>query len=350
MVSTGTQLVYLSPGSVDIFDGYNIPGELNDPSLADGNESDIYYKRTCDEKTFDDILLVIAFVETCYDSIPNLERLYRKHFPNILYCGPAKPQNENGYNIVVVPMLHGVLVYECLSEAIREHSDFQGFLFVRNDVFINFWSLARFDKSRIWENSGQLGSQVMFHQPRDSWIWWYTPWGLKACEKAYRDLIYFNDVYRRALIDNRDQKEGYWDVEASLNALLWNGRGLYRCYRGRSNVFHVPSRYATVFEKMSAIFQKHQVFMDIAVPTMIRMLDLTERIEQLTGVDVGDFYGEEKARMDDTLFWRHFVPNTSFIRPIILLYQNNTKSKIDSFIGNLISRLNDIRCFKSSYS
>jgi len=49
-------------------------------------------------------------------------------------------------------------------------------------------------------------------------------------EEAYKDLIYLNDAYKRAIIDSQGQ-ESFWDVEDSLNALLWNGRGLNMCFR-----------------------------------------------------------------------------------------------------------------------
>ena len=44
-------------------------------------------------------------------------------------------------------------------------------------------------------------------------------------EEVYKYLIYLNDAYKRAIIDSQGQEESYWDVENSLNTLLWNGRG-----------------------------------------------------------------------------------------------------------------------------
>ena len=43
-------------------------------------------------------------------------------------------------------------------------------------------------------------------------------------EEVYKYLIYLNDAYKRAIIDSQGQEESYWDVENSLNTLLWNGR------------------------------------------------------------------------------------------------------------------------------
>jgi len=50
-------------------------------------------------------------------------------------------------------------------------------------------------------------------------------------KEAYKDLIYLNEAYKRAIIDSQGQEESSWDVENSLNALLWNERGLSMCFR-----------------------------------------------------------------------------------------------------------------------
>ena len=344
LFSTGYLFIYIRPG-FEIVDEDSILIEQKRELLNSYDGERNYSETICKQDKFDDILLVIAFVDILYDSIPYLEKLYRHRFPNIVYCGPGKPRKEGDFKLIVVSMLHGVTAYECLSTAVRTQPQFTGYLFMRNDVFLNFWSIANFNRSRIWESSGQLGNQVMFQQPRDSWIWWYTPWGLKACEEAYKDLIYLNDAYKRAIIDSKGEDEGSWDVENSLNALLWNGRGVNMCYRAFSNLFYIPYEHAIAFEKLSTVFQKHQVYMEIAVPTIIKMLDLTEKSEQLTGVDIGSLYGEERAQTDDSLFWRHLSSNNSYIRPVILTRKaDSVESKTSGVVEVLLNRFNHTDC------
>lgn len=300
----------------------------------------------CQKDKFEDILLVIVFVELIYDTIPYLEKLYRHQFPNIVYCGPEKPfADKLEYTIIFVDMLRGVTAYECLSAATRAHPGFAGYFFIRNDLFFNFWNVANYSRSLIWESSGQLGNQVMFEQPRDTWIWWYTPWGLQACEGAYRDVVYLNDEYKRAIIDKKDQ-EFSWDVGNSLNALLWNGRGTNMCYRGFANLFYIPSEHVTAFEKLSFIFQKHQVYMEIAVPTIIRMLELSEKTKKLSGIDLGSLFGEERAQNDDSLLLRYLTSNVTYIRPVVHKRKFSAESRTNILIHTLVNRLNQ---FNQSY-
>ena len=235
-------------------------------------------------------------------------------------------------------MQHGVVAYECLGRAIRISPGYKGYLFIRNDLFLNYYKVAGLNRTRIWESAElQSGSQVMFEQPRESWIWWFTPWGLKACERAYRELISLNALYKRDSLDKGGRMEP-WDVENALNALLWNGRGKYKCYRGYSQLFYIPAKYATAFEQMSAIFQKHQVYMEVAVPTVIRMLELRAESIPVAGVDITSLYGEERALSDTSLFWRHYDPHMSYVRPAVL--KPGSRADADSEILEfLLSRL-----------
>jgi len=344
LFSTGYLFIYISP-VLDTDEGSILIDQKRELQNS-FNRGGSYSERNCNQDKFDEILLVIAFVEFLYDSIPYLEKLYSHRFPNIVYCGPVKAPKEGQYKLIVVSMLHGVTAYECLSAAARILPQFTGYLFMRNDLFLNIWSIANLNRSRIWQSSERLGNQVMFQQLRDSWIWWYTPWGLKACEEAYKELIYLNDAYERAIIDSKGQEESWWDVENSLNALLWNGRGLNMCYKGFSSLFYIPSKHAVTFGKLSALFQKHQVYMEIAVPTMIKMLELSEKTEQVTGVDIGALYGEERALKDDSLFWRHFSPNISYIRPVILTRNYSVPSKPSGVVEVLLKWLNHIDCLE----
>ena len=304
---------------------------------APSEESDTIH---CVDKIFDDVLLVITFVDPSYKTIPQLERLYRKHFPKILYCGPSEPSEELGHDVIVVPMHHGVLAYECLGRAIRTYPSYKGYLFIRDDLYLNYWKIAGLNRTKIWESTKlQSGNQAMFAQTRESWIWWFTPWGLKACERAYKELIFMNGAYKREAIDKGHKGAVPWDVENSLNALLWNGKGTYKCYRGYSKLFYIPASYATAFEQMSLVFQKNQVYMEIAVPTMIRMLELKEKDISITGVDITSLYGEQRAMTDPSLFWRHYDSQAVFVRPLILKSSSEADTSDSGPLDIMLSRL-----------
>ena len=107
------------------------------------------------------------------------------------------------------------------------------------------------------------------------------------------------------------------------------------------------SEQATAFEKLSTVFQKHQVYMEIAVPTMIKMLDLSEKSEKISGVDIGFIYGEERAQNDGSLFWRYISRNISYIRPVVLTRKYSAEKNSVGMVEVLLNRFNHTNCSNS---
>ena len=57
------------------------------------------------------------------------------------------------------------------------------------------------------------------------------PW-VPIREEAYKDLIYLNDAYKRAIIDSQGQEESSWDVENSLNVFFCGTDLVWPCAFG----------------------------------------------------------------------------------------------------------------------
>ena len=290
-----------------------------------------------------DILLVAAVLKSdSYAQIPLLKSIYGQYFSNIIFCGSFDPPSDANYNLIVIPLKHGLLAYECLAAAARRFLRFKGYLLTKDDTFLNLWKIAELDRTRIWTDSANLGDQRMFSMLRDQWIWWSTPWGLPACENAYKDLVHLNELHK---LQTREKVNNplTWDVENSLNALLWNGRGSYHCFRSSTNVIYIPRTFSFVFERLSSVFYKHQVFMDIAVPTIVRMLQLEGKIVRLQGTDIGRIYGDERAQENLKYFWKHFDYNATYIRPVAFdnLGQDLTKRDILHSLTNELQRANN---------
>lgn len=273
--------------------------------------------KLCHNMAMKNILLIISYVEITSEKIAAIEEIYTDKFPNILFCGSKRVDTGSSKtNIMVLNSMHGMTAYSCVAGAIQAYPSYKGYLFTKSDVLLNFWRLSELDFKRIW-HTPMLSNQTMFEQSRDRWIWWYTPWGLKACEKAFKRTIFLNSLNKKMSrnIKDVDTKQA-WDIENSLNALLWNGRGRYNCYHSDANIFYIPDKYANEFEKMARIFSDYGVFIDIAVSTIIAMLELTEKNVVLNGTDLGKVYGDERATWDTKLFMENVNSSLSFIRPL----------------------------------
>lgn len=263
----------------------------------------------CLKHTFSKILLVIVYNYPHFDSIPLLTALYKPAFPHLLFCGP--PSNST-HRVLEVDILRGILGYECLGRAIRKHPEYQGYFYINDDVILNFWNLYSFDRNRIWESPFLFGSTGLYEPTSPTkWYWWVSPYGLLNCRRAYEEL---------ANLNHQLQSKGFNIVNA-ITTLYHNGNGSLRCYSGRSDVLYIPARHAAGFSALSGKFYKHRVFLEIAIPTILRMLDGKENIGQMDGYYIpGDVRKGDPRVTDSRHFWSFYFLKSKlwFIHPFKL--------------------------------
>ena len=273
-----------------------LPNNSHQPSNEDS--------RPCLKDAFKDILLVIVYNYPMYDSIPDLVSLYKPAFPNLLFCGP--PHNTTTSDILTVDIIQGYLGYECLGRAIRQHPGYKGYFYISDDVILKYWSFPDFDREKIWESSGIRSSPA--NGPASSaWHWWNSTYGLRSCRKALGDVA------------NMSLKKKNLNGEQLLNTLVKNGHGTRLCFGSRSDVLYVPQKLATTFSTLSKTFYKQKVFLEIAVPTIYRLLERNENIRRLPGYYIQGKVGDPRVT-DSRFFWSLYFPHNEyyFIHPFKL--------------------------------
>ena len=269
------------------------------------NESRHLYNENagiCLKDTFKDILLVIVYNYPFYDSIPHLTALYKPAFPHLLFCGP--PHNSTRPDILAVDVIKGYLGYECLGRAIREHPGYEGYFYISDDVILKYWNFPDFDREKIWESDSILSYPV--NEPASTdWYWLNTPYGLKNCHRACEDV-------------NTIDAENFNGTQL-LNTLLKNSNGTLRCFGGRSDVLYIPQKHATLFATLSETFFKQKVFLEIAVPTINRFLEVNEDIGLLPGSYIQGGINDQETK-DGRFFWFLYLSNDGlcFIHPFKL--------------------------------
>ena len=262
--------------------------------------------RPCLKEAFKDILLVIVYNYPLYDSIPDLTALYKPAFPNLLFCGP--PHNTAPLDILTVEIIHGYLGYECLGRAIRQHPGYKGYFYSNDDVIFKFWNFPDFDREKIWESreSEQLPSQRINESASSRWKWWKSAYGLKNCRRACEDVGKMN-------MEDENLKGVHL-----LNTLLKNSNGTLRCFKSRSDVLFIPQKHSKAFSILSNTFYKHKVFLEIAVPTINRLVEQNGNIGRLPGRYI--HYKDERSGTDSRFFWHLYFTNDDyfFIHPFKL--------------------------------
>ena len=161
--------------------------------------------------------------------------------------------------------------------AIQMHYDVKGFLVTADDLFFVVSRWNTFSDQAVWFlqpehiRTGDMTHLVECRRgvcdvPSD-WVWWrlYQVQTLSALAELKQRHHYDDIFYRcyRQLIQ------------------LTGGDG--RANAGFSDIYYIPQRLATEFSTMAKFFKEKQVFLEIAVTSILRCLELPEQVKEMTG-------------------------------------------------------------------
>ena len=238
-----------------------------------------------------------------YDTLPLIKSNYEGAFPHIVVCGSLK---SSVHDIMVVEHFKGFHGYECVGKAIRLHPGFRGYLYLNDDMIVNWWNFLQMDKDKIWLgaifNPREGGFEVNHRPITHGWNWRIKPtYPLvgESCEAAFREIQSNKWIGSRAMaVHHRN----------TLNKTL--------CLKVWSDMFYVPGRFSNDFQILSAIFFKNKVFLSTGVATSLTMLDLYENWEKPFGIYIPDKYSLSERRRDPLLGWREYSESITFIHPV----------------------------------
>ncbi|XP_066927239.1 uncharacterized protein [Clytia hemisphaerica] len=242
----------------------------------------------CLTEHFNDILFVAAFGAMLdYESIPLFEVMYKKVFRNRLYCGPEYMKQTASKSAIFIKQntRYGAFLYDCLTQVLKNHNNYTGYIFVSESTIVNPKKLATLNKNYIWEsNRTELGPTLYGQIPNTS-EWWTSPWGMQAIEKLYEyltEVSYYN-IRKTKMTEGRWTPE--WDIGQVLNNWLWNGKGEFGTYWSQETFLYLPKRYTSLYLNITKHARPSGVRHEIALPTLVRMIELDSSIQKLsTGV------------------------------------------------------------------
>jgi len=214
---------------------------------------------------FDNILVVFNFNSNGYSSnlIPKLKKLYGEVFPNMVFfsSGDKGTFNEDittKYKDYVQVQYPGLFSYISMAGAIERFPNYEGYLFIQDDLLLNFWNMKSLNFSKIWTHYGwpltPFQNEVLVAPEEDVekelpysalyWVWWPNFW--ETCKQTWKKL------------EPKDQEK------LRRN---YNGSAIFTSMF--SDVFYIPRHLAQKFAKLARIFRKEDVHLEITVPTII---------------------------------------------------------------------------------
>ena len=214
---------------------------------------------------FQNVLLIINFNHPYYKNIEFIKKLYAPYFKKIVFYG-EKPHDE----VRSFYTNEGRLICQVLHDALERNPGYEGYLFLEDDCILNMWNCFALNLEKIWI--------LAMHTP--DWIhgdykvaeeaawanlstgachadWaWVSPTGLVAVKKAFSQLL-------------------PKDLEHIANNI-----GKDYAIGNSADMFYFPEKYRNDMLRLCQAF--NNVFIEIAIPTMLACLDHKSKCETVS--------------------------------------------------------------------
>ena len=266
--------------------------EICGGTLKEDNRTDITsltnMLTTClpqnDPYNFRDVLLVIMFNNPHFVAIQGLELMYRRNFPNMVYCGPKnkaiqKYREDWGIDFIeLIPeneQVAGELMNEqCIVTAMERYTKVAGYLFIHDDLVVNFWNLDSYDKSKVWTTNDWVYQPIIADFTSMKSCKMYTH--RLGCYQGIAHWIY-PDRYKDGVLWSLREIHNATRRNSSLSVcsrtLRQTTKDTTRSFYGQSDMYYVPQRLAPAFAEVVKIFLKNEVFFEIAIPTALHCIE-----------------------------------------------------------------------------
>ena len=251
--------------------------------------------------------MVVVYHYSFYSTIPFILSHYKDAFPHVIVCGPKSSSEFQVLAVDIGP--GGYYSYECLNRAMRVYPRYRGYMFVNDDMVVNWWNFAKLSKEKIWQGAKineNIAHNMNSRPIRNDWMWWRKENGLKACEKTYRQLVGFA---------NGSLAMPGINFKRLLHTHYRNGKNRTMCFRTWSDFAYVPGRLSREFEALSTIFFENKVFLEIAFPTILALLDDWKSLEDAKGVYLPEVFGFQDFS-NVKYVWPKFSEHVMFLHPV----------------------------------
>ena len=285
---------------------------------CDGNQDIIYekvekysyFKKYCNSSKFkielNDILnyqplkvnysLLITFnYNALADNIYFIKKFYEDYFQNIIFCGSniLNLLNQTRYQskkfdsfsfIEFSAGINGNFHYYCMNKAIEMNYNTEGILLMSDDVLLKYWKLNNLNQNKIWYvnyplakwdfkniiNAGYFGAKFWRFQPRNQ---------INALKNLWNEFD--------KIIAGKNDSDKY-ESERVKNFLLYlknnqEPNTSIAITPTASDLFYLPKNKLEFFYFISQIFVKNDVFLETAVPTILKGIDEQNSKELITG-------------------------------------------------------------------
>lgn len=234
---------------------------------------------------FKDVLLVVKLNPVRLHWLDAIQRFYSAGIPNIEFYSSLKKgdPHEGGGKFLVVGAAnttvhliednYGFCDHFAVTTAARAHPEFTGYLFLSDDLLLQFWRLVDFDKTKVWRQQPVYGEKKARVTVENS------------LRTALRELA-------------KELPDGQVPNEADVP------------FASTSGVYYIPSAHAPMFSVASRILLRHRTYNEYGTPIALHVLTGRDFVP-LPGTLV---WGKKRLRVRQLLrpgkLWQHPVRAT----------------------------------------
>ncbi|WOL04058.1 putative glycosyltransferase STELLO2 [Canna indica] len=244
-------------------------------------------------KKLPSVHLGVEEVGTVNYEIGNLIR-WRKYFGNvvlIMYCSPLVDRTALEWRLLYGRIFKTVVIlseqsnsdlaveygqfaeaYKYLPKVFNKFQEAEGFLFLQDDMILNYWNLLQADKMKLWTTNKVPASWVSVStEGNDSE--WHVSQGNLVKKIVDNFPVHFQTSYKESTSDGR---------------LIICG----------SEIFYIPRRFVTDFSDLVGIVGDLRIHHKVAVPMFLLAMDTPENFDS--------------SALEKVVYKTHLTANDSF--------------------------------------
>eukprot|EP00794_Sanderia_malayensis_P010798 gene10798-11952_t len=265
-------------------------------------------------KPLGSVLLAINFNHPFYENIPVIVKFYQKVFQEYVLCGPEFDKTGR-YDIIKIPQAkneYGYYGFQCLVEGIRRHNTgFSGYLYVNDDMIVNWWNFLPLDKSKIWFGGGKFnlanGGHVMGTPPS---FWFRRADCGNRCSQTFASM----------------ERSSRFNDTGIIPTYFKNSNNRRVCFGALSDLFYIPARLAEKFQLVSQAFYDNLVFLEVSVPMSLILIDDISNMIFLDGLYLQVKYGWGGWTKNTDIAWKEYNYDVYFLHPYKFTGESKAKN------------------------
>ena len=295
------------------------------------------FMKTSLYKKYSNTILVVVYTRPAYETIPYFHFFHEPIFKHIIYCKTSK-ENTELYNVNFVTYngtKDGAFFYTCMALVMQMQFPVDGYMLTSDDVLLNIQELGNTDLENIEQsipkNISIIGALTL-KQTNHRNITVFDAQTLKQCNNGVCNAplnwvwtpMYKNEI-RTIIRTLKQESVKSYTVKVCVKRLQSLTGGENRFFGTVSEVFYIPSVFTSRFIELAWLFANDNVYVDIAVPTLLHCMADEKSIKYKYAVSLP--FGEDRNR--PWIKWDEFTQNAfTYIHPSNLEFLTKGKSDV----------------------